>query len=178
MATTTGLGGPLTVMIHGVVEEDHHTVVDDGIIISVVLVMVHGVRLEVGDLTEVEITMVGVVVRGVPMGVGEDIMDKVVDPMGVVEIGVVGGMGVDINQQDGKVLEVGEEAGIGIGQLQDGMETRTSGSMATVLHHHLVTEKVSISRNITIFTLIQKALLPNFTCIFVILLTYQFQKEN
>jgi hypothetical protein len=159
-------------MIHGVVEEDHHTVVDDGIIISVVLVMVHGVRLEVGDLTEVEITMVGVVVRGVPMGVGEDIMDMVVDPMGVVEIGVVGGMGVDINQQDGKVQEVGEEAGIGIGQLQDGMETRTSGSMATVLHHHLVTEKVSISRNIAIFTLIQN------TCIFVISLTYQFQKEN
>jgi hypothetical protein len=129
------------------VEGDHHMVVDDGIIISVALVMVRGVRLVVVVLTEVEIIMVGVEVHGVPMGVGEGIMEVVEDHMGVVEVGVVGGMGVANHNKDGKVQEEGKEAGIGIGHLQDGMKTRMSVSMAMALHHHLVTEKVSILRS-------------------------------
>ena len=70
MDTTTGLGEPHTVMIHGVVEGDHHMVVGDGTIISVAPVTVHGVRWEVGVLMEIGITIVEVAVRGVRMVVG------------------------------------------------------------------------------------------------------------
>jgi len=63
------------------------------------------------------ITMVGVAVRGVRMGVEEGIMEVVEDPMAVVEVGVVGGMGVAIHHQDGKIQGEGKEAGIGIGHL-------------------------------------------------------------
>jgi hypothetical protein len=171
-------------MIHGVVEGDHHMVVDDGIIISVAPVMVHGVRLVVGDLTEVEITMV---VHGVPMGAEEGIMEVVEDPMGVVEVGVVGGMGVAIHHQDGKAQgEEDKEPGIGIGHPQDGMETKMSVSMATALHHHSVTEKVSTFRNAARYihyhhlcSQPRKSFLPNFACMFTtVLLSYQFQAEN
>jgi hypothetical protein len=99
-------------MIHGVVEGDHHMVVGDGTIISVAPVTVHGVHQVVGVSTEVGITMVGVAVRGVLMGVGEGIMEVVEDPMAVVEVGVVGGVGVAIHHQDGKTQVEGKEAGI------------------------------------------------------------------
>jgi hypothetical protein len=95
---------------------------------------------------EMGITMVGVEVRGVRMGVGEGIME------------VVGGMGVAIHHQDGKIQGEGKEAGIGIGHLQDGMETERSVSMATALHHHLVTEKVSFFRNTARFISLQPSL--------------------
>jgi hypothetical protein len=93
------------------------------------------------------IIMVGVAVRGVRTGVGEGITEVVEDPTAVVEVGVVDGMGVAIHHQDGKIQGEGKEAGIGIGHLQDGMETGRLVSMAMALHHHLVTEKVSCFRN-------------------------------
>lgn len=76
--------------------------------------MVHGVRRVVGVFTKMGITMVGV---GVHMGVEEGIMEVVEDPMAVVEVGVVGGMGVAIHHQDGKIQGEGKEAGIGMGHL-------------------------------------------------------------
>ena len=71
----------------------------------------------VGVFTEMGITMVGVAVHGVRMGVGEGIMEVVEDPMAVVEVGVVGGKGVVIHHQDGKIQGEDKEAGIGIGHL-------------------------------------------------------------
>jgi hypothetical protein len=63
------------------------------------------------------ITMVGVAVHGVLLGVGEGIMEVVEDPMAVVEVGVVGGKEVAIRHQDGKIQGEGKEAGTGIGHL-------------------------------------------------------------
>jgi hypothetical protein len=51
--TITGREGTQTVIIHGMVEGDHHMVVDDGIIMGVVPVMDHGVLMVLGALMEV-----------------------------------------------------------------------------------------------------------------------------
>lgn len=163
--TITGRERVQTVIIHGLVEGDHHMVADGGIT-EVVLVMGHGVHMVLGALMEVQI-MVGVAVvkitvHGVPMGVVEDPMGVkwgimevedlmavvedtmvVVDPMAVVEVGVVGGMELVAHHQIGKIQEEGEEVGTGVGHLWGGMETRKSVSTVMVLHHHLVTKKVS-----------------------------------
>jgi hypothetical protein len=134
-------------------------VVDDGIIMVVVLVMDCGVLMGLRDFMEMEIIMVGaavvkIMVHGVRMEVGEDPMGveevimEVEEPMGVVEVlmrvevGGVGGMGVEAHHQVGKTQEE-EEVGIGVGHLGDGMETRMLAFMARALHRHLVTKKVS-----------------------------------
>jgi hypothetical protein len=173
-----------TVIIHGLEEGDHHMVADDGIM-EVVLVMGHGVHMVLGARMEVQImgrvAVVKIMVHGVPMGVVEDPMGVkwgimevgdliavvedttvVVEPKGVVEVGVVAGMELVAHHQVGKIQEEEEEVGTGVGHLWSGMETRKSVSTAMVLLRRLVTKKVSSQEIYFIVT--DQYLPPSPTC--------------
>jgi hypothetical protein len=160
MGTTMGRGGTQTVTFHGVVEVGHHMVVENGIIMVVVLVMDCGVLTGLQDFMEmvtitVEVAGVKIMVHGVPTEVEEDpmvvkeVIMEVEEPVGVVEgltravVGGMDGMGVEARHQVGRTQEEEDEAGIGVGHLGDGVETRMSAFLATASHHHLVTAKVS-----------------------------------